>query len=200
MISHPVFLQERQSELIVQAHVVEAIDESHLKCIETEWAPILRRHHQDLINQGKPLPENWHWRWRDKVSSMKGVIAVRTFAIECRGRTQGVMLVNTAFRSRLPGQRSKELAYIDYVETAPWNQRSITASPQFAGVGVTMVRTAIAVSHEEDGQGRIGLHSLPSAETFYADRCQMTDLGLDGTKQNLRYFEMTPQQAAAFSS
>lgn len=57
---------------------------------------------------------------------------------------------------------------------------------------------AIAFSEQEGFKGRIGLHSLPQAENFYRDRCGMIDLGPDATYQNLRYFEMTPDQAKAF--
>ena len=44
----------------------------------------------------------------------------------------------------------------------------------------------------------IALHSLPQADSFYRDRCRMSDLGRDASKQNLTYFEMTDAQAAQF--
>lgn len=44
--------------------------------------------------------------------------------------------------------------------------------------------------------GRIGLHSLPQAETFYRD--WMTDFGRDPQHQGLRYFEMSESQPQAF--
>jgi hypothetical protein len=47
-------------------------------------------------------------------------------------------------------------------------------------------------------KGRIGLHSLPQANAFYANTCGMTDLGFDQDYEGLRYFEMTPGQAEAF--
>jgi hypothetical protein len=53
------------------------------------------------------------------------------------------------------------------------------------------------LSEEEGFKGRIGLHSLPQADEFYRLR-GMTDLGTDQTNQNLRYFEMTAEQARAF--
>ncbi len=43
-----------------------------------------------------------------------------------------------------------------------------------------------------------GLHSLPQANGFYANTCGMTDLGPDPGYDNLRYFEMTPEQAQVF--
>ena len=47
-------------------------------------------------------------------------------------------------------------------------------------------------------QGRVGLHSLPQANGFYANTCGMTDLGPDPHHRELRYFEMTPVQAQEF--
>jgi hypothetical protein len=61
-----------------------------------------------------------------------------------------------------------------------------------------MIRAAIALSEELEFKGRIGLHSLPQANSFYANTCGMSDLGMDADYQNLRYFEMTPEQAEAF--
>jgi hypothetical protein len=64
-------------------------------------------------------------------------------------------------------------------------------------VGKVLLQAAIAMSDEEGFKGRIGLHSLPQAETFYSN-IGMTNCGIDVSYENLRYFEMTPEQAAAF--
>ena len=45
----------------------------------------------------------------------------------------------------------------------------------------------------------MALHSLPQAERYYRDVCGMTDLGPDPAYDNLRYFEMTAEQAAEFN-
>jgi hypothetical protein len=66
-------------------------------------------------------------------------------------------------------------------------------------VGSLLVRAAIELSREEGFKGRIGLHSLPQSNAWYANMCGMTDLGADpGYSHQLRYFEMTPEQAEAF--
>ncbi len=46
--------------------------------------------------------------------------------------------------------------------------------------------------------GRIGLHSLRQAESFYRDTCGMAGLGEDPNEYNLPYFEMTEAQANQF--
>ena len=185
----------------MEAELIESIDESHLRGVESEWMPVLLKRVMTLIGQGRPRsdwPQSSHWDWRAKMDRIRGLLAFRTFALMCEGQLQGLMQINTAHVCRLPGQAGKHLAYVDYVESAPWNRAEIANAPRFGGVGSIMIRTAIEVSREEGFQGRIGLHSLPRSEPFYS-RCGMTDLGIDGNYENLRYFEMTPEQATAFS-
>jgi hypothetical protein len=195
---HPILLLDKRTGKFVPAKLVETINESHLASVEKEWTPILLRRLRELVDQRQPLPENWHWVWRDKVARIRGLLAYRTFAIVCEGQTQGLVQINTAGTCRLPGQVSKPLAYVDYLETAPWNRASMVQQPYFGLVGTVLIRAAIEVSLEEGFRGRIGLHSLPQSEAFYAKACEMTELGIDGTYENLKYFEMTPEQAASF--
>lgn len=198
MPEHPILLLDKRTGKFVPAELVETINEGHLASVEKEWMPVLLRRLRELVGQRQPLPENRHWVWREKVTHIRGLLAYRTFAIVCEGQTQGLMQINTAGTCRLPGQVGKPLAYVDYLETAPWNRASIVARPRFGLVGTLLIRAAIEVSLEEEFHGRIGLHSLPQSEVFYVQACEMTDLGIDGTYQNLKYFEMTPEQAASF--
>lgn len=87
--------------------------------------------------------------------------------------------------------------YLDYLEVAPWNRPEFGAAPRLRGVGSALITAAVALSDEEGFKGRLGLHSLPQADAFYR-KIGMTDLGQDPAYQNLRYFEMTVEQARAF--
>jgi len=62
-----------------------------------------------------------------------------------------------------------------------------------------MVRVAVELSRAEGFRGRIGLHSLRQATKFYETVCGMTGLGPDGSYHDLPYFEMSEEQAQAFS-
>ena len=97
-----------------------------------------------------------------------------------------------------PSQLNKPIVDIDLLATAPWNRPQLTDQPQFKEIGRLLLAGAISLSVSEEFAGRIGLHALPQAETWYRDVCGMTDLGVDGT--NMRYFEMTESQARAFIS
>ena len=110
-----------------------------------------------------------------------------------------MMIVNVMKRCRLPQQANKHLAYVEYLEAAPWNRRSVTDKPRYRGVGTILMAAAIQLSIDDGNHGRIGLHALPQADTFYRDVCGMIDLGPDALyspHHPLRYFEMTPTQAA----
>jgi hypothetical protein len=114
---------------------------------------------------------------------------------------QGLMLVNlTKLTCRLPSQKGKDLAYVEYVSTAPWNRPEISGVQQFHGIGINMIRAAIEVSRNEGFHGRLGLHSLSQAGDFYRLTCGMTSLGTDDHYEGLDYFEMTSAQADAFCS
>ncbi len=80
------------------------------------------------------------------------------------------------------------------VSTAPRNSPSLVEIPRFGLVGRVLIATAVQISMEEGFRGRIGRHALPQAETFYAQKCGMTDMGNDERKEDLRYFEMTPNR------
>lgn len=204
MSSHLVFLKDRRTGATVEAELIGNITNEHIQAVEKDWMPLIKARVMELIGQNEPRqnwPQSWHWNWRDKMSKVSGLLACETCALVYNGELQGLMQVNTAkARCRITEQVGKHLAYVDYVETAPWNRATMVAQPKFGGVGLNLIRAAIAISQEQGFQGRIGLHSLPQSEAFYANVCGMTDLGVDASTESLKYFEMTPAQAAAFSS
>jgi hypothetical protein len=55
---------------------------------------------------------------------------------------------------------------------------------------------AVMQSEQEGFHGRVGLHALPQAESFYAGQeCRMTKVGLDPNKQNPPYYELSQIEA-----
>jgi hypothetical protein len=186
---------------VVEAELRDQIEESNLRDWETKWRPIIEATLRRLITQDAPVmqwPQDAHWNWRNKMDGMRGLLSGASFCIECEGVTQGMMAVNIATRRALVDeQKGQHLVYVEYLEAAPWNRKDHTAKPRFRGVGSILIISAIALSRSEGFKGRIGLHSLPQADEFYA-KCGMTDLGPDPKYENLHYFEMTPDQAETF--
>lgn len=121
------------------------------------------------------------------------------YAVECAGRTQGIMLVKKGGSfSRHPDHPKADLIYVERLATAPWNRRGFVGEPIYKGVGQLLLSTAVNLGLEEDLDGRIGLHSLWGADAFYRDIIGMTDFGLDDDNYGMRYFEMSSARARAF--
>lgn len=185
-----VYLRDRETGQLVEAVLYDSIDQKHLDDHRNQWTPL-------IVSHGE---QHGHWDWRKKWSYYSTQLSYQSFAIECNGQTQGLMIVNTIKRCRIALQANMHLVYVEYLEAAPWNRRNIPNWNGLSGVGTVLIAAAIQLSVDEGNRGRIGLHSLPQADTFYRDKCGMTDLGPDSTynPHPLRYFEMTEAQAKAF--
>jgi hypothetical protein len=199
-----VYLEKRETGEAIEAELWDDISDEHVGLWRATWLPLVEEAKARLTNEGIPRskwPQDLHWDWSQKTDWSRALLSLQRFAITCEGSLQGLMMVNfTKLTARLPSQRGKDLAYVEFVATAPWNRPELTREPKFRGLGSTMVRTAIEASAAEGFRGRIGLHSLPQSENFYGDRdkCGMTNLGPDVSCYNLAYFEMTEAQAAEF--
>ena len=184
------------------AKLLDTITEEQLADWEGEWLPELFKGMQRLRRAGverRHWPQSRHWDWRRKVAALQGMLANPGFCIVCDGMTQGIMIVDTVKRRcRFEKQEGQHLVYVEFVENAPWNRAELLGPPRYRGVGSILLRAAVRLSEEFGFHGRIGLHSLPQANDFYANTCGMTDLGADPGYEGLRYFEMTPEQAEAF--
>lgn len=199
----PVCLLDVAGGGMVDAELWDAITEKNLADWEAEWTPELFKLLQSLHRQGverRFWPQSRHWDWRDKMKAIESrSLSSPSFSIVCQDMTQGMMITDLTKRAKLPGQKDDHLVYVDFLEVAPWNRQALTQTvARFAGAGTLLVLAAIELSKQEGFKGRIGLHSLPQANDFYGNKVGMSDFGLDATYQNLRYFEMTPEQAEAF--
>lgn len=169
---------------------------------EKEWGPIRFNAALKLKQAGRDaeIPRHWHWDWGAKSQNLS-FLAYKCFGIECAQRMQGLLMVMVAGKqARLDPDAGKPLVYVDYLESAPWNVVPLVEVPQFSGIGMVLMRTAVQLSYDEGFHGRIGLHALPQAEEFYRDKCGMQGCGPDKNYQNLPYYEMTREIARRFTS
>ncbi len=183
-----IYLKEVSSGKLVKGELYDSILQRHLDHHNQQWKPVT----------AKLKEQHGHWDWQNKWTHYSSQLSFQSFAIECNDETQGMMIVNTIMRCQIPQHANKHLVYVEYLEAAPWNRSSVTNTPKYNLVGTVMMAAAIQLSLDEGNQGRIGLHSLPQANTFYRDKCGMSELGADASKQNLIYFEMTEEQAHQF--
>ena len=199
----PVSLFRVADQTVTAAQLLEGIAEQQLSDWESAWQPVLAHAITKLwANRvaAELFPQSAHWNWRAKVRDVNVLLAKQGFSIVCDGMTQGMMIVDTiSHHCQLPSQRYKSLVYVEYLENAPWNRSELLFSPpRYRGIGSILMRTAIEFSLEQGFKGRIGLHALPQADRFYRDTCGMTDCGEDRHYDDLRYFEMTTEQAVRF--
>lgn len=197
-----VYLRKIATNEVVDAELWDTINDTQLADWETEWVPELFKGLQRMKRAGVSIadwPQSRNWNWRNKTRYLQGLLGRQGFSIMCEGMTQGMMFIDMTRRAKLPSQAGQHLIYVDFLEAAPWNRPGLVADEaRYRGVGSLLIRAAVALSQEEEFQGRIGLHSLPQANSFYASHCGMEDLGPDPDYDNLRYFEMTPIAAVAF--
>lgn len=197
-----VFLQRPDTGERFQAELWDDITDTHLELWKTTWLPVVERTVARLTAAKVPRsqwPQDMHWEWDRKTVYSRKFFGMSRFAITCGGALQGLMWVDHfKMRCRLQEQLGKEVVYIEYVSTAPWNRCDISGIQQFSGVGPLMMAAAIERSRQEGFKGRIACHSLNQACSFYRDRCSMSELGPDPDYHKLVYFEMTPAQANNF--
>ncbi|RZJ85435.1 MAG: hypothetical protein EOO64_00670 [Massilia sp.] len=200
-------LWNRHTQQMEPADLIGRIELEDVTSFVQRWHPPMQAKIDDLRNAGKLTRDevkNWnvadaHWQWPAKVTARSSHLEWASYALRCGGDTQGLMFVNLVRRCRLPAQFNQHMVYVDLVSTAPWNRPRLMPNPLYGGVGVTMVTEAVIRSLDEGFDGRIGLHALPGAEPLY-QKLKMDCLGPDPKYDNLPYFEMTPQQAAALLS
>jgi len=196
-----IYLLDGATGQSVEAELRDAIEQAQLADWQIKWQPALLVVLQELARKNVPMsqwPQSWHWNWQQKTAQVQGLLAFRGFSVVAQGETQGLAQVDLTKLGRIPSQRGKPIIYLDYLEVAPWNRPELGTQPRLRGVGTALVSAAVALSVDEGFKGRIGLHSLPQADAFYRTRCGMTDGEPDPSYQNLRYFEMTAEQARAF--
>jgi hypothetical protein len=196
-----VVLQNRRSKEFEEAHLYRELDQKNFDDFEQLWRPMLEARRAEF--------ESWeaaaegdahesHWKWAEKAVDAATSMADETYAIECAGETQGLLLVTSAAFAQLETQRGREIVYIELIATAPWNRpRLVKKEARYKGVGRVLVAEAINLSYQLEFNGRLGLHSLPQSQSWYRDVAKFTDLGYDDDKL-MQYFEVTEAQAAAF--
>jgi len=195
-----VVLFNRTTCTFESAEVFQELDEKNLDDFERLWRPALQTRRNEFASWAEAAAasaQDSHWNWVEQAKKANASLQYETFAIECCGETQGLMLVDVTKFARVDGQRGRELVYIERIATAPWNRPKFVQTPLFKGVGRVLLGTAISLSVGLGFKGRIGLHSLPQSESWYRDEAGFTDGGYEQAKM-MQYFEMNEAQAAAF--
>ena len=194
----PILLLDGATRETVAATLVDGVSAEEVRAADAAWKPFSAAALRAALARAVPpedLPGNWEWERKMRAATP----ASRFFGIECAGEMQALMAIRMDKIARLPEQAGLPLVYVDYLAAAPWNQPILVSPPRYRGAGTVMMTAAIQASRETGWEGRLGLHSLRPAETFYRDACGMTDMGIDSAYESLRYFERTAAQPLPFS-
>jgi hypothetical protein len=185
---------------IVEATLTDAISGDVAQRADRTWSTFCNALEAQKKERAERMPrtEHGHWNWEWKLSETGHLLAYSGYAVEVDGDVQGLMLLRTAGDyGRLTTQAQQPLVYVVYVQTAPWNDSRLVEQRRYRGVGTVLLRAAVELSFELEFKGRIGLHSLPQAESW-SDKLEITCVGEDANKERFKYYEMTPEQAHAF--
>ncbi len=206
--------QRVHAEVHVALSIVDVYD------AEAAWAPARVRIRQKVKEARLPrtvVPQSTHWDWSRKLDAMDESRLLplgdaRLIGIRQADQWQGLVWVESMnmhgaeHRTKL-GNTNRPMAYIPWLETAPWNwdippeptnAKGAVQQRRFRGLGILLMTYAVLWSDQQGFNGRLGLHSLPQSERFYRLNCGMTDLGPDPKYQRLRYFEFEEAQATTF--
>ena len=196
-----VELFDAENQKHVTAEFRNFISDDNVKDWQSRWLPEQYRLLLNLIEGGVDYErhfDSFKWNWRRKVSVLRLNPNQRGFSLVSSAETQAMMIVDISKKCKHPDQLDENLVYIDFVQVAPWNNRSLNNRiVRFQGAGSLMFQKAIEYSMKMLWNGRIGLHSLKGTEGFYR-KTKMSDLGLDFEYEGLTYFEMTQRQAQNF--
>jgi hypothetical protein len=134
-------------------------------------------------------PSNHHWDWNKKSSLHVGAVH-KFLALKYAGEVEGMAELSLIPRfSKNPATLGQPVLYVEYLETAPWNQKAYAGrNRRFLGVGTCLITIATEESYRCGCEGRLALHSLDEARSFYMDQ-GFINLGFDPI-ETLDYFEL----------
>lgn len=115
------------------------------------------------------------------------------FAIEHAGSAQAFMQWKEDFSVPCAEASRSRLVYVSFLEVAPRNRGS---NPWFKGLGTLLLRFACQRSLELGSEGKLGLHALPTAVSFYR-QLGFAPLTCPNEYREL-YLELTGNAATAF--
>lgn len=179
--------------------------EFQLYCTSTEQKALAKvvklsgRHVDDFQNCWCPYfsesdEQDSHWDWSKKIIDSRGKPNYEFYALECDDpATQGLMMIDLDLhRSKL--EENRNLVYVEFIHTAPWNRRSLVNSVAYKGVGSALLSFAVMRSVKMEYKGRVGLHCLSRSEEFYT-KFGMTLLNDLSQPKSLKYFELSREKA-----
>jgi hypothetical protein len=167
-----------------------ALDPKHVSRAQTSWIEEFDRHSQ----AGKRNDDSILWeRGFMSATLPEEVPAPRGHVVLSSNGIEGIIVISPDPKmSRTDPDAS--LLYVRYLATAPWNREGGIPEIGFLGIGRLLVARAVLDSVASGHNGRLGLHSLPTASPFYG-AIGFDSLGADPAQRGMTLYELRPQSA-----
>lgn len=195
--STKIYLVDGATGALVPACIRRGITAADLERIEEKWQSARSQLAEAKLSLGRGV-EHRHWSWTAKAPLLSSGLC-GSLTLECNEEPQGVLLYNrnpTEARSTLVACSA---LYVEFLEAAPWNARTLAARPLYRAVGTFLMQAAASISREKGWEGRVGLYALPQAEGFY-QRLGMSRFEPDREHEGLAYYELGTKAASALLS
>jgi hypothetical protein len=176
---------------------VKIISSSDRQLVDANISSLSTKHLDDFERVWKPqlqssAAEDRMWNWIAKERIYLASPNYESYALEAEGMTQGLMLVDTRLhRSQI--EPNRQLIYVSFLATAPWNRAIIQEPPTYRAVGSVLLQFARERSFELGYGGLVGLHALSESVSFY-HKIGMIDGEPDPERDGLPYFEWYRRQ------
>jgi hypothetical protein len=180
----PTLLTNVADDVLESVDIVLDLPDTQLVEIEYHWAPERKRL--------PPSVEHRHWNWGGKT----GKKTYRLIALLKGDSCEGLLAVETKLKPSRHDQR--DLLYIGYIESAPWNLEQHPDGQRYRGVGTSLMIGAIQLSQQTDAKGGICLHSLDQSRVYYQHKWGMKSYGPDDLCEDMDYFELAALDAIKF--
>jgi hypothetical protein len=185
-------------EAAIDATIFQGLSPENIEDVELHW----RREFRERTKRARKLhlpyrdPDR-HWNWKGKHEERRNDVQQPCYVLEVLGSTEGLIFLQLGEEHvcRLNSNAGASLVYVDLLATAPWNRSHPAGRPKrFRGIGSALLAQAVQRSRIAGWAGRIGLHALAGSEAFYRN-VGLTALARDAHKENMLYFEATPESA-----
>lgn len=180
----------------VEGEIHSPITAEMTSSVDRDWPSLLAQHDQ---------PDK-DWRWEQILRHHPDGEAYKSFALTCRNRVEGLLVVN---RERQMRGELVTGSYMEYVASAPWNRAARGGGALVAGhgrvtpCGQVLVARAAMFSVEEGHRGWLGWNSLPGDTLSWYRKLipgAKSDFPVIPVDDHYQYVEMKPDDAVALLS
>lgn len=179
----------RDTGLQVPAQIISDLTVEEVSNAEASWEPTRASARSRPFTSPLTAPKDLNWDWcRKTINAEPG--SARVFGLKVKESFEGLMMISTStVKGRSAKTSGQTFLYIEYLESAPHNQKAYVGDKAvYKDIGTQLIFAAIQASFDLESGGRVALHSLSTAKTFYHG-LRFEDVGFDKA-EGLHYYEL----------